>query len=112
MITLSAGLIGLGLVLVIVMDQVLVDYDAPAEFMAWLKDVLAHKRLNLHYRTEDMLMELEKAKNTAGGLRLIDQRREQLRDIAAVESRLQRPNQPQGPIVLTPLPPPVLPAAE
>lgn len=111
MISLAAGMAGLGLVLKVVMDELLLDYDAPAELQSWFKEFMSSKKLG-HRRAEDMMLEMEKARTTQMGVRQIDQRREALREIASVESRLQRPTQ-QGPIVLTPLPPtPVAPAAE
>lgn len=103
--SLAVGLMGLGCVLKIVMDELLVEWDAFAAFVQWVTDLWSGKGLQRHQRTEDMLLEIEKAKTTEiGGLRLIDQRREQLRELASVERRLQAPPR-SGPIVLTPLPP-------
>jgi hypothetical protein len=102
MITLSAGLAGLGMVLVIVMDTLLLDYDAPAALGAWMREALSGKGLSSH-RAEDVLMAMEKSKENAPSLRLIDQRREALRELDSVERRLQGPLQ-SGPIVITPLP--------
>jgi hypothetical protein len=113
MISLAAGLAGLGMVLVMVMDTLLVDYDAPAAFAEWCRDLMAGRALGM-YRAEDAMMEAEKAKDRGEPVRLVDQRREALRELAAVESRLQRPLH-NGPIVLTPLPVPtasVAPASE
>ena len=56
-------------------------------------------------RTEDVMLEIEKSKTSDVTMRLIDRRREQLKELASVEKRLQMP-QNSGPIVLKPLPPP------
>lgn len=104
MVSLAAGLVGLGLVMKIVMDELLVDYDAPAHIAAWCKDAISNKRLLRHSRAEDLMLEMEKARQTEGVVRGIDRRREQLRELASVESRLQGPAA-KGPIVLTPLTP-------
>lgn len=102
MITLAAGLAGLGMVMVIVMDTLLLDYDAPAAFGAWMRELMSGKRLP-GYRAEDIMMEAEKARDNGDNVRLIDQRREALRELASVERRLQGPSN-TGPIVITPLP--------
>lgn len=105
MMWLTVGLLGVGMVLKVLMDELLNEYDAPAAFGQWMRDVVSNKSLLNHHRAEDMLLELEKAKTTEGSVRRIDQRREQLRELASVERRLLGPQGPSGPIVLTPLSP-------
>ena len=102
---LTVGMFGLGMVLKVLMDELLNDYDAPAALGQWVRDVASNRSLMHHHRAEDMLMEMEKAKTTEGAVRRIDQRREQLRELASVERRLSAPPASGGPIVLTPLPP-------
>lgn len=103
-ISLAIGLLGLGLVLKIVMDQLLTDWDAAAAIREWWRGRAAAKDIRAE-RTEDVLLEIEKAKTTGVSMRLIDRRREQLNELASVEKRLQMPHH-SGPIVLTPIPPP------
>lgn len=105
MMTLAAGLFGLGMVMQIVIDELFVEWDAFAHFAEWAKAKWLGAGIKEHRRAEDVMMELEKAKTTEASVRMIDRRREQLRELASVESRLRGPQQ-QGPIVLTPILPP------
>lgn len=105
--TLGLGLFGLGLVLTLAIDQLFSDWDAFASAGAWLRDAYRGKGLRLLERAEDVQLEIEKARQPVINTRLIDKRREALREIASVEYRLNLPNQP---IVLTPLAPPQPPA--
>ncbi|MDE2040159.1 MAG: hypothetical protein KGO96_09835 [Elusimicrobia bacterium] len=91
LLSLAAGLVGLGLVLRIVMDELLLDYDAPAAFSAWLREFMSYKHLLRQDRTEDVMLEIEKSRTVESEVRLIERRREQLREIASVESRLRSP---------------------
>lgn len=105
MFCLAVGLVGLGIVLKTIIETLFHDWDLFAEigeaWRAWMRGEDTSK----HARVEDLLLdrELDKAENDAPSLRMLDERRKQLREVAAVESRLKRP---QGPIVLTPLPSP------
>jgi hypothetical protein len=103
MISLAFGLIGLGIVLKIVIDEMFCDWDALSEAKAWVRGVFFEKHRG-HVRAEDMLLEIEKAKTTQASFRLIDQRREALREIASVERRMKGPAT-SSPIKLTPLAP-------
>ena len=110
---LGAGLFGLGMVMMIVIDELFMDWDGLAAMMEWARERFTHSgRLMRHQRAEDMLLEIEKSKAyDPSNLRLVDQRREALRELASVENRLRGP-QNQGPIVLTPLAPPPEAAAQ
>ena len=99
---LAVGLVALGLVLKII-DQLPTDWDVAAAFQEWWQTVsVTGLRAE---RTEDVMLEIEKSKTSDVNMRLIDRRREQLKELASVEKRLQMP-QNSGPIVWTPLPPP------
>lgn len=103
MITLAFGLIGLGFVLKMALDHIFHDWDVVAELKAWWTSEgrnLRHSRI----RAEDLLLEAEKQRTPTVTTRLLEQRREQLREIGAVEYRLQLSN--RQPVVLTPLTPP------
>ncbi len=102
---LAVGLVGTGIVLTVLLERLFADWDVFAELGQLLADGWHHKRALSHDRAEDMLMELERSRQAeAGPVRLIDQRRQQLAELASVEKRLL--SGPQGPIVLTPLPRP------
>ena len=86
---LAVGLAGLGLVLKIVLDEFFGDWNAALELHGWARSSLTSWMHRHEGRTEDWLLDLEKAKtSTANSMRLIDQRREQLRELASVEQRL------------------------
>lgn len=101
--TLAVGLWGAGFVLKTLLDELFQDWDAWADLKAWIRGVLEGGKLTRLERAEDVMLEIEKAKSPTTSTRLLDQRREELREIERVEHRL---SQRQGPIVLTPLPPP------
>lgn len=117
MATLAFGLIGIGLVLKILLEEFFNDWDAFTDLGAWWRDVLAGKGLMHRAKPEDVLLEIEKAKTgvelttrlSGGRQRVLDKRREQLKEISLVEHRLRLPNQP---VVLAPLSPPAEDLAE
>lgn len=104
MICLAVGLVGLGLVLKTVMETLLQDWDVVAELGEAWRERFSDKRSLGSARVEDLLLDREMMRTgEAPTVRLIDVRRQQLAEVAAVENRLKRPG---GPIVLTPLPAP------
>lgn len=107
--TLAVGLLGAGFVLKTLLDEIFQDWDAWAEFKVWARGIMEGSSLRYQERAEDVMLEIEKAKAPTTNTRLLDQRREELREIELVEHRM---SQRQGPIVLTPLPPPPVSRAE
>ena len=105
---LGFGLLGLGVVLKVLLEQLFHDWDAFTDMGEGFKKLLEGKALALSTsgRTEDVMLEIEKAKASTYSTRLIDLKREQLREIDAVEHRLRRPHQP---VVLEPIAPPPTP---
>lgn len=103
LLTMGAGLIGMGLVLKILIDGLFNDWDLFGDLGALAKATYEGKALTLVERPEDVQLEIEKGKAASvRSSRLIDVKREQLRELDEVEHRLRLPNQP---VVLTPLPP-------
>ena len=103
MMTLAFGLVGLSVVLKVLLDGIFSEWDAFADLGDWLKGVSEGKGLVRTDRAEDIMLEIEKSKAPTMNTRLLDQKREQLKEINQVEHRLKMPNQP---VVLAPLPPP------
>ena len=107
--TLAFGLVGLGMVLMILLERVFHDWDAFADLSEWVRSWGEGRRAVAAARAEDLLLEIEKSKQP--GLvtnSLIDIRREQLREIDLVESRLKRGAHK---VVLSPIAPPPASAA-
>lgn len=104
--TLAFGLAGLGMVLKILLERLFHDWDLFADLGALGKAVWDGKALRLRERPEDIKLEIEKSRQPKLSTRLIDMKREELKEISAVEHRL---NLPQQPIVLTPITPPPAP---
>lgn len=100
--TLAFGLVGAGMVLKIVLDELFMEWDAVADLAAWLKSWSESKTvLSLAGRREDVLLEAEKSRAVTLNTRLLEERRERLKEISAVEQRLHLSAQK---ISLTPLP--------
>ena len=87
MVALAVGLCGLAIVLKTVIDTLFTDWDAVADLRRWWRATKA-KNLRASGRAEDLLLEIEKAKTAAPTVRMLDDRREQLRQLASVERRL------------------------
>lgn len=108
--TLAVGLLGAGFVLKTLLDELFQDWDAWADLKAWVRAQIEGASLKRMERAEDVMLEIENAKRTTSSTRLLDKRREQLREIELVEHRLSQRD--GGPIVLTPLPPPPVRSAD
>lgn len=92
LLTLSFGLVGMGLVMKILLENLFHDWDAGAAFSKFLDKLVNGKPMATQsLRAEDLLMEAEKNKDFVGSSRLIDKRREQLNEINEVETRLNAP---------------------
>lgn len=87
--SLTFGLLGLGLVMMILMDNVFIDIDpvkAAADFYRnWHRG-----RALRNERTEDLLMAIEHGRVRPLSTRMIDRRREELNQIDEVEHRLHQ----------------------
>lgn len=97
MFTLTVGLVGVGMVLITLLETILHDWDAVREIqMGW--NSLFHARPYADsVRADDILMELEHDYSKRRlPERSIDRRREALRDIRAVEDRLAAPHVPEA----------------
>lgn len=106
--TLGFGLLGLGLVLKMLLEQVLADWDLFGDLARFCRAVAEGRVFRLAHkdRVEDVRLEIENIQRAQfRGTRLIDQKREQLKEIELVEHRLSLPQRAQ-PITITPLPPP------
>lgn len=93
-VSLAFGLVGLATVLKILMDRLFHDWDAAAEIKNYIKSLFAERKLVEHYRAEDALLEAEKKQGRELSTRLIDKRREQLKELDEVEYRLLHPQIP------------------
>lgn len=98
---LAVGMVGVGMVLTVLLEQLFADWDVVGEMGVVLREGLTGRKLS-HERAEDVMLETEKKAAGVGYIR-IDQRRQQLADVASAERRLQAP---KGSITLTPLPVP------
>jgi hypothetical protein len=105
MTTLAFGLVGLGMVMKVLLENLFHDWDAFADLGAWMRSLSETKRPSWEEeRVEDILLELEKAKAPTFNTRLIDVRREQLRERDAVEHRLKQNNASVRPTPIEPFP--------
>lgn len=87
---LAVGLVGLGLVLKIVIDEFFCDWNVLQELRVHASARLTSWFSRLEGRPEDRLMDLERTRSgSVGSMRTIDQKREQLRELATIEQRLQ-----------------------
>src|SRR5512140_1238467 len=91
--TLSIGLAGLGMVLTVLFETVLRDWDVPRELRRWWRR-FGHVRSHAGaVRAEDILLALEKSRAEHRYERRqpaasIDRRREALREVREAEERL------------------------
>lgn len=102
--SLALGLLGLGFVLKMLIDTLFVQWDAYGDLLSWLREGGFVRRSTASGRVEDLMLEIEKDKTPTLNTRLLDARREQLREIGVVEHRLQLSTR-QAPVVLTPIVP-------
>ncbi len=101
MSTMAVGMLGAGLVLKVLLDELFLEWDAVAEAQTWFKTVSEHKGFFARLeRAEDAMMEAEKSRAVTVNTRLLDERRQQLNQLSAVEKRLGS----NVKITLTPLP--------
>jgi hypothetical protein len=91
---LAIGLSGLALVLKIVIDEFFCDWNAARELRAIVRAQLSAWNHRRDGRAEDWMLALENRRRTQSNIRLVDQRREQLRQLASVEERLVVPAAP------------------
>ena len=89
--TLAFGLLGLGMVLKVLMDNLFNEWDAVEAAGRFYRD-WNKGRLIRHERTEDMLLAAEHGRTSQlTSTRLIDRRREALNQLDEVEHRLHQP---------------------
>ncbi len=102
---LAFGLLGLGLVLTIVLEEFFGDWNAARALHAELSGYLADRARVGDEVAARLRRELERASNTtAPGVRQLQQRREQLKELASIERRLQAPREAPRGVIVTPLP--------
>ena len=89
--TMAVGMLGIGLFIKVLLDKLFVDWDAFDDLEHYVKETYKGRRMHHVNLTEDILMEKEKARPYELSTRLIDKRREALREIDAVEHRLSGP---------------------
>src|SRR5438445_95648 len=102
MVTLACGLLGVGMVLKVLLDGLFHDWDAVADMGEFMRTGW-HHRHTPNQRVEDVMLEIEKARTPTLSTSIYDQKRRELKELSAIESRLNRSNKP---VVLTPIPPP------
>ena len=97
MLTLTIGLVGVGLVLMTLLETLLHDWDPVVDCRRWWYEV-SHRHPGSQVRAEDILSELEGRRNnryvyaTRPPARSIDRRREVLRDMRAADQRVASPD--------------------
>lgn len=91
--TLALGILGVGLVLKILLETLFNEWDAINDlhdrFQAWISGKHQVELL----RPEDILLEAEKRGEPRNSSRLVDIRREQLRQLDEVDARLAKARQ-------------------
>lgn len=104
---LAAGLAGIGLVMKVVIETLFHDWDVVADLGALFRYYFEEGHTVRHERAEDKLLADERVRAEGGAEpSKLELKRQQLKELASVENRLKRP----GPVHLTPLPPPRVPA--
>jgi len=94
MFTLSVGLVGVGMVLITLLETIFHEWDAVRAFQAGWNSLFHARPYADSVHAEDILMELEHHHNYSNRrlpVRSIDRRREALRSIREVEDRLASP---------------------
>jgi hypothetical protein len=87
--TLAFGLVGLGAVLKILLENVFEDWDAVREIADSVAAACSSQPGHLsRIEAEDALLEAEEISAPVGSTRLVDQRRRQMKEMDAVETRL------------------------
>lgn len=96
MLTLTIGLVGVGVVLVTLFETLLRDWDPVVDLRRWWREV-AHRHPGSQVRAEDILSELEGRRKgqyvyaTRPPERAIDRRREVLRNMRQADQRVASP---------------------
>jgi len=95
--TVSFGLLGLGMVLTTLLETVLHDWDIPREVRRWWRHLNQSRSHAEGVRAEDILLEIENNRKEhryerRPPTRLIDRRREALREVREAEERLSSPH--------------------
>lgn len=103
--TLAVGLSGMTVVLMILMDRLFCDWDMFAEGALLLEHISEGRFLARPQSAQDAELDAGRAEESGRYLK----RQKELGEIDAVETRLRGPN---GPIVLTPLPPIKVPGVQ
>lgn len=100
MFTLTVGLVGVGMVLVTLLETVLKEWDAVSEIQKGWHSLFHARPYADSVRAEDILMELQQNHNDYSKRRIpersIDRRREALREVREVEDRLSHPSIPEA----------------
>ena len=98
MLTLTIGLVGVGLVLVTLLESVLREWDPVLDISRWWRELTQSRMGSESVRAEDILFELEGHREdryvyaTRPPARAIDRRREVLRDMRAADQRVSSPD--------------------
>ncbi|OGR82682.1 MAG: hypothetical protein A3J74_01685 [Elusimicrobia bacterium RIFCSPHIGHO2_02_FULL_57_9] len=71
-VILAVGLTGLCMVLKVLLDKILHDWDVPADIAAFWKAAYADKNFLRLERAEDIMMEVERAQNPGMNTRLVE----------------------------------------
>lgn len=91
MASLAFGLVGLGLVLKVLLDQLFNDWDAAAAAKKFFRGVFSGEHPIVRARAEDVLMEAENERPRELSTRHIEKRREEIQQLNDVEQRLSIP---------------------
>lgn len=91
MASLAFGLLGLGLVLKVLLDQLFNDWDAVAAFKRFFRETFIGGRHVARTRAEDVLMEAENFRPRELSTRHIEKRREVIQELHDVEQQLNIP---------------------
>lgn len=102
LVSLAAGLLGVGLVLKVLLDGIFNDWDAVADMGDLFRNGLRLKHA-AGQRAEDVMLEAEKANAVVLTTSIYEQKRQELEELSAVEIRV---NRPAAPVRLTPIVPP------
>ncbi len=100
LISMAFGLVGISVVLKVLIDQLFSDWDVIADAKTVAKTIRRNRVFTGGIRAEDRLLDIENKRPRELSTKLVDQRREQLRQLDKVENTLVSPSKAEAEPVL------------
>lgn len=95
-ISMGFGLVGISVVLKVLIDQIFSDWDILADARTVAKTIRRNRVFTGGTRAEDRLLDIENKRPRELSTKLVDQKREQLRQLDKVESSLVKPSKAEA----------------